>query len=450
MKITILGAGPTGLGAAHHLHNLEYKNWQLYERNSHVGGLAASFTDPEGFVWDVGGHVLFSHYEYFDRVVNQALDNSFYEHIRESWIRILKRWVPYPFQNNIRYLPSFALEECLDGLRNLQGNPKTAQNFFEWMKAVFGDGIAKYFMEPYNRKVWGIPLDLLSKDWIGERVSVIDLARIEKNIAESKDDVGWGPNSTFRFPKYGGTGKIFQQIAKTFTKFIQFDHKMERVDLDKKEIHFADRGKTTYDALITTIPLDLFIDKCIQVPDEVKGSAENLVHNSGLIVGLGFEGQRIDSKCWMYFPENNSPFYRVTNFFNYSPYNVPDGDTKKYFSLMCETTYSSYKSINKVTIIEDTVTGLENSGMIHADEARHIVSRYLIDIPYAYPAPTLERDQALNVILPFLESKNVFSRGRFGAWKYEVGNMDHSFMQGVEVVDRILNGKREKTINGIV
>ena len=153
-------------------------------------------------------------------VTPQALQNDFYKHIRESWIRLLGKWIPYPFQNNIRYLPSFALDECLSGLRTLQGDPATAKNFSEWMKRVFGDGIVKYFMEPYNRKIWGVPLDLMSKDWIGERVSVVDLARVEKNIAESRDDVGWGPNRTFKFPKYGGTGTIFQQIANSFLGFI--------------------------------------------------------------------------------------------------------------------------------------------------------------------------------------------------------------------------------------
>lgn len=79
---------------------------------------------------------------------------------------------------------------------------------------------------------------------------------------------------------------------------------------------------------------------------------------------------------------------------------------------------------------------------------KRIVSRYLIDIPYSYPVPTLGRDEALSTIQPYLESKSVYSRGRFGAWRYEIGNMDHSFMQGVEVVERLLTGTTEQTLNG--
>jgi hypothetical protein len=56
----------------------------------------------------------------------------------------------------------------------------------------------------------------------------------------------------------------------------------------------------------------------------------------------------------------------------------------------------------------------------------------------------LHRDKALKEIQLFLEKNNIYSRGRFGAWKYEIGNMDHSVMMGKEIVDRILKGAKEK------
>jgi protoporphyrinogen oxidase len=447
-RILILGAGPTGLGAAYHLHKLGHSSWQLFERNKHVGGLSSSFVDDNGFTWDIGGHVLFSHYDYFDQAVSDALGDSYYEHQRECWIRILQTWVPYPFQNNIHHLPDETLLECVDGLRNLQSNPSQTANFHDWIRSVFGVGIVKYFMEPYNHKVWGVSLVSMSKEWIAERVSVVDLARIERNITEHRDDLSWGPNNTFRFPKTGGTGTIYEGIADSFMERICLNHEAVSVDLETRKIRFSNGFVESYDVLINTMPLDLFVLSCISVPDEVVKATEGLIHNSGLIVGLGFKGRRDDSKCWMYFPESNSPFYRVTNFHNYSPYNVPDGKKEEYFSLMCETTYSPYKPVSKNTIIDDTIQGLINSGMITDAQRADIVSTWMIDIPYSYPVPTLGRDQALSVIQPFLEGHDIYSRGRFGAWKYEVGNMDHSFMQGVEVVDRIMGDGNEPTLNG--
>ena len=56
----------------------------------------------------------------------------------------------------------------------------------------------------------------------------------------------------------------------------------------------------------------------------------------------------------------------------------------------------------------------------------------------------MDRNEALDTIHGYLEPRGIHSRGRFGSCKYEIGNQDHSLMQGVEPVDRWLDGSEEK------
>src|SRR5438105_5389075 len=115
--LLILGAGPTGLGAATHLAELGCENWHLIEATPDPGGLAASFVDAQGFTWDIGGHVQFSHYDYFDRAMERFLGaDGWYHHQRESWVWMRERFIPYPLQNNIHRLPADDLNHCLQGL----------------------------------------------------------------------------------------------------------------------------------------------------------------------------------------------------------------------------------------------------------------------------------------------------------------------------------------------
>ena len=445
-RIVIIGAGPTGLGAAYRLNELGHRNWVLLEKNDYIGGLSASFVDEAGFTWDVGGHVLFSHYDYFDDLLQRLLDGAYYEHQRESWVRIDGRWVPYPFQNNLRHLGEREILECVKGLRHLQrADNNDSANFKEWLLATFGAGLNRLFMEPYNEKVWGYPLEKMDYKWIAERIAVVDLKRVERNIREKKDDISWGPNNTFRFPRKGGTGGLFSRFSPHVSKGLRKKAEVTGVDYKNRKIFFLGGEEEAYDILISTMPLDLLINSLTPEDSYMARQGEKLAHVSGFIVGLGFERKNESTKCWMYFPESNSPFYRVTNFYRYSPFNVPQGDTEKYFSLMCETTYSEFRQIDKQTIVDETIEGLVDSGLIDPSDKDLIISRFLLDVPYTYPIPTLERDEVLETVIPFLEKNQIYSRGRFGFWKYEVGNMDHSVMQGVEVVDRLLLGKPEKT-----
>ena len=138
----------------------------------------------------------------------------------------------------------------------------------------------------------------------------------------------------------------------------------------------------------------------------------------------------------MYFPEDNCPFYRVTYLSNYSPDVVPDA-TRQY-SLLAEISHSPCKQVDTARVVEDTVQGMINTQLLRERDRDDIVDTFLIERDYTYPTPSLERDHALATVLPWLESKGVYSRGRFGAWRYEVGNMDHSVAQGVEWANRIV------------
>jgi UDP-galactopyranose mutase len=447
VKYAIIGAGPTGLGAAHRLGELGEDDVLVLERHDHAGGLAASFRDDAGFTWDIGGHVVFSHYEYFDRLMESLLGDERLEHQRESWVRSCATWVPYPFQNNVRHLPREARWECVRGLLPGKRPGDAPKNFREWIERIFGDGIAKYFMLPYNFKVWATPPELMQFGWIGERVSVVDLKSVLKNVILEQDDVAWGPNNTFFFPLHGGTGEIFRRMASRLDQKVRYGQEVVSVEADTRTLRTADGLEVQYEHLLNTAPLDILAGKWLRQRDDAMVKAAGDLDRNGVYVGgvgldVASEAER-NSRCWMYFPDSDSPFYRVTNFHNYSPNNTARPGEQLAF--MCETSYSEHKPENLSELMDRTVDGLVNSALLDRERVPEILTRWEISVDYGYPVPTLGRDGALAHIQPRLESMGIQSRGRFGGWKYEVANMDHSVMQGVEWADRMVNGTPEKT-----
>ena len=444
--IVILGAGPTGLGAARHLTLAGETDWVLLEKGGDAGGLSASFIDSQGFTLYIGVHVEFSHYDYFDQAMQEFLGaDGRYHHQRESWVWMRGRFVPYPFQNNIHRLPADDMNRCLQGLVEITQQPHAkSSNFQEWIVASFGRGLAEVFMEPYNFKVWAYPPAMMNAAWVGERVAVTDLGRVLKNLVYRTDDLSWGPNNTFQFPKKGGTGAIWRMCAAQLPQGkLHFNTKVARIDLKAKRVYTTDGCEDAYEHLISTIPLHELIKLTGQ--RQLQPLAERgLLYSSSNIFGLGLRGkprEDLATKCWMYFPEDNCPFYRVTVFSNYSPYNVPD--INQHWSLMCEVSESPYKPVNHERLLEEVIQGALNTRLIECPE--DIISTWRYRADYGYPTPGLHRDEALAEIIPFFEQHEVYSRGRFGMWKYEVGNQDHSFMQGVEIIERLLNGRNEIT-----
>ena len=67
-------------------------------------------------------------------------------------------------------------------------------------------------------------------------------------------------------------------------------------------------------------------------------------------------------------------------------------------------------------------------------------------LEHGYPTPSVGREAVLNQALPWLQQHNIWSRGRFGSYRYEVGNQDHSLMLGVECADNVLFGTKVSSL----
>ena len=434
-NIAIIGAGPCGLGCGRELDRLGFGGWQIVESNAWPGGHAASVVDPAGFTWDLGGHVVFSHYGEFDALLQEVLGDDVYEHERISYIRSGAHWVPYPFQNNLRHLEARVAFECLLGLIEAGGG-SSEMSFAKWMEATFGDGITRHFMRPYNQKVWATPPEEMSATWIAERVSVVDYRRALENVVLGRDDLGWGPNSTFAFPRQGGTGEIYRRLAARLGERVVYKRELVGVDADRHELRFADGSVLGYDALVSTMPLDRLVGAIDGCPAEVAEAARALRHNSVAVVGVAFEQPMRSETCWMYFPGGDVPFYRVTNFAKYSPQNVPDGDVDRYSAYLTESAYLPGAAPKRGAFEEGVVAALTTATVV--DGTPPIASVHRIDVDYAYPVPTLDRDAALRTIQPWLMDRRIYSRGRFGSWRYEIGNMDHAVKMGADIARYVL------------
>jgi len=445
-RIVIVGAGPCGLACARELVALGHDDWTIVERAGEAGGHAGSAVDSHGFTWDQGGHVVFSHYGEFDRLLEEALGDDVHEHERSSYVRLDGRWIPYPFQNNLRYLSPEDAYECLVGLIEAAGSNGTeaasGASFATWMEATFGEGITRLFMRPYNLKVWATPAERMSASWIAERVSVVDHKRALRSILLGLDDVGWGPNNTFRFPRSGGTGEIYRRVADRLGEKVRYDAELVALDTERRLARFADGSSEEYDVMVSTMPIDRLVAAVEDCPKEVRSAAASLEHNGVFVVGVGCERGLQDDRSWLYFADPSVPFYRATNFAKYAAANVPAGDTERYSSYMTETAYSDYRPRDRGSLEEDVVDGLVATGLI--DEEVPIASLYTLDVDYAYPVPTLDRDAALEVVQPWLMERDIYSRGRFGSWRYEIGNMDHAVKMGIDVARLIVEGRPEE------
>ncbi len=315
--ILIVGAGLAGLSTAYHLAD---KDYQLYERDKTVGGLCRSY-DRDGFTFDYTGHLLHLRNEYTGKLLEKLLPDKLASHHRRASIYSQKVFTPYPFQGNLYQLPKEIIKECLIGFieARLEDGQKRGNkpvrngnsniSFKDWIIATFGKGIARYFMLPYNEKLWLRDLDTMSLEWVDWSIPVPSLDEVVGG-ALGMENHQMGYSARFLYPEKGGIG-ILPRAFLPYIREVFLNRSLTAIDLHEKKAWFDDGNVVRYDRLVSTIPLPELINVIRNVPSHIADLSKRLQYISVFDINLGISGNTSFDQHWVYFPEPENPFYRA-------------------------------------------------------------------------------------------------------------------------------------------
>ncbi|KKP35640.1 MAG: hypothetical protein UR26_C0003G0113 [candidate division TM6 bacterium GW2011_GWF2_32_72] len=426
-EIVILGAGLTGLSAAYHLEKQGFFDYKIFEKENEPGGLCRSITQ-DGFTFDYTGHLLHINDEYFTEFSNDIFGLDQFNHLsRKSWIYSQETYTPYPYQINLYGLPTQTIVECIKGF--IQKNPQNTETktFVDWVMNNFGAGFAKHFFFPYQSKIFDFDVEKLSASWTGRFVPSTSLEDIITGSIKKPIDQEIGYNCKFHYPKAGGINFLIKKISSKLRNPIQTNFESKTIDLKNKKITFKNGHVESFNKTISTIPLDIFL-KQTQNKELVK-AANKLLCNTVLNFNIGVNHPNLSEKHWIYYPEIKYPFYRAG-----FPHNFSDSMAPK----NCSSMYGEISFLNKNTDFqkEQLTTALDSIKKTLKINNHEITTENILTLKHAYVIYDEWRDNNLEKILSTLETQNIISTGRYGAWKYS--SMQEAILDGRESTSKLI------------
>ena len=430
-KTVILGAGLAGLSAAYH------SGLPVYEARDRVGGISDSVV-KEGFVFDLGIHVLQSRIDEFLELMDD-LDIGLGWHRRRALIYSHGAYAAYPFQINTSHMPFRLRLRCIAGYLTRPKN-KAFNNYYEWLVGSFGRGFAETFLVPYSEKFWRSSLKEMTFEWTGDRVPVPRLWDIVRGaFRDHHADVGTNPS--FQYPSNEGAG--FSAIAEALARRIDNIHlgmKATSIDPLGRTITFNDGRQTlAYDKVISTIALPDLIGILKDVPSGIKELARSLKFNSIAVVNLGIGRSGIGENHWIHFPEKDISFFRISFPGNFGVGVSPAGSTP----IQAEVSYDYRQPPAPGELVEGVLRDLIRVGVLSEDDP--VVFSDVVFLKYGYVIYDKTRREAVGEIHRYLETQGIHPCGRFGAWEYLWS--DQSAMSGKRTAEMVLeqrNAERKR------
>jgi len=401
----------------------------VVEASSLPGGTAGTLS-VNGFKLDNSIHILyFKNQEIKDWILN-TLQIELVEKKRESFVWVNNSYVSFPIQYHLANLPfTSRLKSFFSILNTVFYKRKTEfENFEDYSISTSGTYLTDIFIRPYNKKLFGTPINKINIDWMGDYVPkhsrikmLISLTRLVNNH--------YGRNSTFYYPAKGGISEIALGITSKLKNAPIFNSSLTSLSLNRKIAKFNNGVVVNYKYLINTIPLKSFLEKIDDLSSDISNYSKSLKKNSTTVLHLLCEGNfENNTYHWVYVPDSSIPFHRITIPGNINSANCPAG----YFALTLEFGGDVYENN---TVYKSSIAALNRMGFLNKDVT--IIESYWRLLECGYVIYDNNRRTILQKIFPFLQSKQIWSVGRYGGWEYS--NMEDAIISGKKVAEQLLN-----------
>jgi len=334
-------------------------------------------------------------------------------------------WTDFPYQHNLHGLPAATIADCLIGFvqatvgesgRALRDRP--LRDAAEFIQRHLGEGFARHFMLPYNRKLFSVPCEELSPEWGGRFIPRPTLEEVVRG-ALGIPPGGAGYNATFWYPKDGGIEALPRGIAADLQGGeVRLRARIAALDLPRRRVRLASGEEISYGQLVFSLPLSS-VAHLLAGPPEVLEAARKLRSVSVTVVEIGADdvgGRRFH---WAYFPEDRFRFYRVGSPSEVNPRLAPEGAR----SFAVE--FSHRGPVDPGPLAAHAVEALHELGLIDRARVRLVRSR---TIPVAYVLFDHHHAAARDRVIAHLRSHGVHVAGRYGNWEYS--SMEDAILSG--------------------
>lgn len=449
--VVIMGAGPAGLATGHEL-SVSGVKVTVIDRNDFVGGLCNT-NDYKGYKFDLGGHRWFTK--------NEDLNNWFRRLMGDEivWVERISRiyydggYYTYPIsilnviknaglvtiaQAGVTYLWS-ALQFSIFN--------KSINNMRDAYVAQFGGKLYDMFFRRYSEKVWGLPCEKLSSDWVSQRSAGLSIwTVIQESLLKTKSD-NESLIEEFMYPRDG-----YVRIPERMAEDILDNGEDNRLHLESNITKIKYHGPKDFEVIRTKVDGEEFSERATQVvstiplgvlprlmepacSEEVVKAAAALSFRALITVNLILNKERVSIDTWLYVQDEDILFGRLHEPKNWSPAMIPDQSTTS-LVLECFCTKGDHIwQMSDEEIGRRCAEDLEQK--LKFIEASEVIDFQIVRSLQAYPVYDLDYADNIKIINDYLaQFEGLHIVGRGGTHRYN--NADHSIEMGLLLGRKIL------------